>query len=162
MPAARENNNHAREGFDDNKTVFGKILRGELPCHIIHETEELLVFDDISPASQNHWLVIPKKHISQPMALTPDDAPLLDNMVQTAKDLVAKYKYNTSTTENNADVVVMGFHRFPFLSVYHLHMHVIFPMPAKSWYSKMKFPKGHGPFFKSPEAIQKKYCTTKR
>ena len=152
MPV-RDNNNHAREGFDDNKTVFGKILRGEIPCHIVHETEDLLVFEDISPASKNHWLVIPKKHISQPSALTPDDAPLLDNMVQTAKNLVAKYN-----TSENAEVA-MGFHRFPFLSVYHLHMHVIFPMPAQSWYYKMKFPKGHSPFFKSPKAIQKKYCT---
>jgi histidine triad (HIT) family protein len=151
MPA-RTNNNHVREGFDNNKTVFGKILRGELPRHIVHETDDILVFDDISPASQNHWLLIPKKHISRPSALTPDDAPLLDNMVQTAKDLVAKY--NTENAE-----VVMGFHRFPFLSVYHLHMHVIFPMPAKSWYYKMKFPKRHGPFFKSPEAIRKNYCT---
>jgi diadenosine tetraphosphate (Ap4A) HIT family hydrolase len=156
MPA-RENNNHAREGFDDNKTVFGKILRGELPCHIVYETDDLLVFDDVSPASQIHLLVIPKRHISQPSALTPDDAPLLDTMVQTAQDLVDKDKYNNAA-ENHAEVA-MGFHRFPFLSVYHLHMHVIFPMPAKSWYSKMKFPKGHGPFFKSPEAIQKKYCT---
>ena len=42
-------------------TVFGKILRGELPCHKIYEDEKVFAFLDISLLSPGHTLVIPKE-----------------------------------------------------------------------------------------------------
>ena len=41
-------------------TVFGKILRGELPCDKVFEDDRVLVFKDIAPVSDFHLLVIPK------------------------------------------------------------------------------------------------------
>ena len=43
---------------DDN--VFAKILRGEIPCDKVHETEHSLAFRDINPQTPVHVLVIPK------------------------------------------------------------------------------------------------------
>ncbi len=43
------------------ETVFTKILRGELPCHRIHEDDHVLAFLDIFPLSLGHTLVIPKE-----------------------------------------------------------------------------------------------------
>jgi len=42
-------------------TVFDKIIDGELPCHRVYEDEWVLAFLDISPLSEGHTLVIPKK-----------------------------------------------------------------------------------------------------
>ena len=42
-------------------TVFGKILRGEIPCHKVFEDERVLAFLDVSPISRGHVLVIPKE-----------------------------------------------------------------------------------------------------
>ncbi len=42
-------------------TVFGKILRGELPCHRVYENDHVLAFLDVSPLSVGHTLVIPKR-----------------------------------------------------------------------------------------------------
>ena len=42
-------------------TVFSKILRGELPCHRIHEDDHVLAFLDVFPLSLGHTLVIPKE-----------------------------------------------------------------------------------------------------
>lgn len=44
----------------DDQNVFAKILRGELPCHRLHEDDETLAFMDIMPRGDGHCLVIPK------------------------------------------------------------------------------------------------------
>ena len=46
-------------------TIFGKIIRGEIPCDKVYEDEQCLAFRDISPVAQTHVLVIPKVKISQ-------------------------------------------------------------------------------------------------
>ena len=40
--------------------IFAKILRGEIPCDKIYESEHSLAFYDINPQSKVHVLVIPK------------------------------------------------------------------------------------------------------
>jgi histidine triad (HIT) family protein len=42
-------------------TVFGKIIRGEIPCHKIYEDSHVLAFLDINPLSRGHTLVVPKE-----------------------------------------------------------------------------------------------------
>lgn len=44
----------------DDSNVFAKILRGELPCKKVLETEHALAFHDIQPQAPVHVLVIPK------------------------------------------------------------------------------------------------------
>src|SRR5205814_2696388 len=42
-------------------TVFGKIVRGEIPCHKVYEDDKVLAFLDINPVSHGHTLVVPKE-----------------------------------------------------------------------------------------------------
>lgn len=44
----------------DNGNVFARILRGEIPCKKIYESEHSLAFPDINPQAPTHLLVIPK------------------------------------------------------------------------------------------------------
>ncbi len=44
----------------DEKNIFAKILRGEIPCKKIYEDEFILSFYDINPQKKIHALVIPK------------------------------------------------------------------------------------------------------
>lgn len=44
----------------DSNNVFARILRGELPCNKVLETEHSLAFHDIAPMAPLHVLVIPK------------------------------------------------------------------------------------------------------
>jgi len=44
----------------DDKNIFAKILRGEIPCKKIYEDDYVLSFHDISPQKKIHALVIPK------------------------------------------------------------------------------------------------------
>ena len=45
--------------YDENN-IFAKILRGEIPCTPVMETEHTLAFNDIRPQAPKHVLVIPK------------------------------------------------------------------------------------------------------
>lgn len=42
--------------------IFCKIVRKEIPAHIVYENEQYLAFLDIRPLSAGHTLVIPKEH----------------------------------------------------------------------------------------------------
>jgi len=44
----------------DDQNIFAKILRGEIPCDKVLETEHSLAFRDINPQAPTHILVIPK------------------------------------------------------------------------------------------------------
>lgn len=44
----------------DDQNVFAKILRGEIPCKKVAETEHTLAFEDIRPQAPVHVLVIPR------------------------------------------------------------------------------------------------------
>lgn len=44
----------------DNKNIFAKILRGEIPNDTVYENEHALAFRDIQPQAPVHVLVIPK------------------------------------------------------------------------------------------------------
>lgn len=42
------------------KTIFKKIIDGEIPCYKVYENETFLVFLDIFPEAPGHTLIIPK------------------------------------------------------------------------------------------------------
>ena len=44
----------------DQNNIFAKILRGEIPCDKIYESDHALAFKDIHPQAKVHVLVIPK------------------------------------------------------------------------------------------------------
>lgn len=44
----------------DDKNIFAKILRGEIPCKKVFEDDFALAFHDINPQAPTHILVIPK------------------------------------------------------------------------------------------------------
>lgn len=44
----------------DPTNIFARILRGEIPCNEVLQTEHALVFHDISPQAPVHVMAIPK------------------------------------------------------------------------------------------------------
>ena len=108
------------------RTVFAKILRGELPAEVLDDDGELFSFVDHRPASTLHYLVIPKRCIKDVRELQPADAPLVDAMERMARGLVRK------ALDDAFDEVelALGYHWPPFYSVPWLHLHAIYPRSA--------------------------------
>lgn len=44
-------------------SIFTRIVNGEIPCHIIAETEDYLAFLDVRPQAKGHTLCITKQEI---------------------------------------------------------------------------------------------------
>lgn len=104
--------------YDDNN-VFAKILRGELPCHKVYETEHVLAFMDIMPRGDGHVLVIPKAKARNILDVKPDDLAELSKAVQVvaraAKDAFSADGLTIQQFNESAGGQV----------VFHLHVHVI-------------------------------------
>ena len=149
--------NVAREGFAENKTVFGKILRGELPADVLYEDDQVLVFRDIKPVSEHHALIIPKRLIDHAGWCTSEDVPLLRHMETIAlQTLQAAYPSVDVQKAHAAGTVSLGFHKFPLITVHHLHLHCIYPMPVR-WTMPMArllaFPQDFGWFYHSSQSV---------
>jgi histidine triad (HIT) family protein len=43
--------------------IFCKIIRGEIPCQRVWESEHVLAFLDIQPLAVGHTVIVPKHHV---------------------------------------------------------------------------------------------------
>ncbi|MCF8062664.1 MAG: HIT family protein [Deltaproteobacteria bacterium] len=53
--------------------IFCRIARGELPCHKVYEDDKVIAFEDISPVSEGHTLVVPKQHAENLFEISAED-----------------------------------------------------------------------------------------
>jgi len=100
-------------------TVFGKIIKGELPCKKVFENERILAIEDIAPVAPIHFLIMPKKEIRNLQEVTAEDLPLISEIVQVAQALAEEYQIEDGyrlVTNNGSDGGQI---------VFHLHFHLI-------------------------------------
>jgi histidine triad (HIT) family protein len=69
------------------KTIFQKIIDGEIPADIVHEDDQCVAFRDANPQAPTHILVVPRKPIPSLDDITDDDAPLVGHLFTVARDL---------------------------------------------------------------------------
>ncbi|MGH3655288.1 MAG: histidine triad nucleotide-binding protein [Micromonosporaceae bacterium] len=69
--------------------LFCRIVAGEIPANVVHETDSTLAFRDINPKAPVHVLVIPKAHHENIAALATAD-PKLAGEVAAAAAVVAE------------------------------------------------------------------------
>lgn len=67
--------------YDDNNP-FARILRGELPCIKVAETDATLVFMDLMPQADGHVLVVPKEAAAEIFELSDEAAVACIRMTQ--------------------------------------------------------------------------------
>jgi len=62
--------------------IFCSIIKGDIPAEKLYEDDEVLAFKDVNAQAPEHFLVIPKEHISTPNDAT--DEALLGRLNITA------------------------------------------------------------------------------
>ncbi len=95
-------------------TIFSKIVAGDIPAYKVAETLEFLAFLDISPLTEGHLLVIPKKEVDNLFDL---DDETYTGLMLFAKIVAAGMK--KAIPCNRIGVTVIG------LEVPHAHIHLI-------------------------------------
>lgn len=101
------------------KTIFKRIIDGEIPAKLVHDDEHCLAFHDVSPKAPVHVLVIPKKEIPSLASVSPADQALLGHIWTTIPKLAAQL----GLTDGYRVVVNCG--RDGGQSVDHLHLHLL-------------------------------------
>ncbi|KAF4320982.1 hypothetical protein BBO99_00005192 [Phytophthora kernoviae] len=105
----------------------------------------IIAMMDHNPRASKHLLVLPHEHIPSVDDLTPADYDLLEHMLTTGKELLAKDGY-----VNESDCR-FGFHRPPFASVSHLHMHCL-GLPFIPAWNRLRFTESLLPSYISAES----------
>lgn len=101
-------------------TLFGKIIRREIPADIVFEDDDVLGFRDVNPQAPVHVLFIPKRAIATLDAATTADAALLGKLLLAA----AAYAREQGVAEQGYRTVI-NCNEGGGQTVYHLHVHLL-------------------------------------
>ena len=101
-----------------NDTLFGRIIRREIPASIVYEDEDILGFRDIAPQAPLHVLVIPKKHLDGPAAVSVEDERVVGKMMRVGNEIAVREGFPQYRTVCNNGAQAGQ-------TVFHLHMHIL-------------------------------------
>ncbi|MFQ4137657.1 histidine triad nucleotide-binding protein [Nodosilinea sp. PGN35] len=101
-------------------TIFGKIIRREIPANIVYEDDLCLAFTDVNPQAPTHILVIPKQPIPKLADAAPEDKELLGHLLLTVKAIADQ----EGLTESGYRVVI-NTGTDGGQTVFHLHLHLL-------------------------------------
>ena len=98
--------------------IFCSIIKGDIPAEKLYEDDNVLAFKDANAQAPEHFLVIPKEHIS-----TPNDATnetLLGKLNTTAVMIAKERGFSESGYR-----LVMNCNSDGCQSVFHIHLHCL-------------------------------------
>ncbi len=103
----------------DPDCLFCKIVSGEIPADVVHETETTVAFRDINPQMPVHVLVVPRNHHRTAAALARDEPVTAADLLTAAAAIAEKEGLSDGyrlvfNTEAGAGQVV-----------FHVHLHVL-------------------------------------
>ena len=101
-------------------TIFGKIVRREIPADIVYENDDVLAFKDLNPQAPVHVLFIPKRALATLNEATPADAELLGKLMLAAADYAKAQGFSQDGYR-----VVVNCNEHGGQTVFHLHLHLL-------------------------------------
>ena len=101
------------------KTIFKKIIDGEIPANIVHQDDLCLAFHDVNPQAPVHVLVIPKKEIASVNEIGAEDEALIGHMWSVIRNLAQELNLT------NGYRVVVNCGSDGGQAVDHLHYHLL-------------------------------------
>jgi len=100
-------------------TIFGRIIRREVPADIVYEDDRCVAFRDINPQAPTHVLIVPKKEIPRLSDAEARDEALLGHLLLAANEVARQLGVADAfrlVVNNGAEVGQ---------SVFHLHLHIL-------------------------------------
>ena len=103
----------------DDKNIFAKILRGEVPCVKVFEDEKSLAFMDVMPEAEGHVLVVPKEGAQDILDLSAEGLAAMMATVQRVARAVDKALAPDG-------IQLKQYNRAPAgQSIFHVHFHIV-------------------------------------
>lgn len=107
----------------DPRTIFDKIIAGEIPATVVKEDDKILAFKDINPAAPAHVLVIPKDRdgLTRLRKATSDHVEILGRLMVAAAEIAR----DESLGFGEGARIVINDGKEAGQEVFHLHVHVL-------------------------------------
>ena len=101
-------------------TLFGKIIRREIPAEIVYEDDDVLAFRDINPQAPVHVLFIPKQAVATLNDLAAGHAALIGKLFLAATGWAKQQGF-----AEDGYRVVMNCNKHGGQTVFHIHLHLL-------------------------------------
>jgi histidine triad (HIT) family protein len=101
------------------KSIFSRIIDGEVPSQFIYEDELCVCIKDIAPQAPLHLLIIPRQPIPRLVDATPADKAILGHLMWAAGEIARQQGVHEAfrlVVNNGADAGQ---------TVFHLHLHLM-------------------------------------
>ena len=99
--------------------IFCKIIHQIIPAKLIAQTDDLVVIADIAPKAKIHYLIIPKKHVPDLLAInSTEDLQIGSAIFLMAQELAKNLNIKDFRLINNNGLGAGQ-------SVFHLHFHFL-------------------------------------
>ena len=105
-------------------TLFGKIIRREIPADIVFEDAHLIAFRDIAPQAPVHVLFVPKTPVATLDDLQPAQAEIVGRLVIAAADYARQQGF-----ADDGYRVVMNCNGHGGQTVFQVHLHLLAGAP---------------------------------
>lgn len=106
----------------EGRTIFEKIIAGEIPAEIVYQDDLVFAFRDISPQAPVHVLIVPKRVIARVGEALDSDRDTLGQLLLAAGKIAGQLGVN-STDEGFRLTINHG--RNGGETVPHLHVHLL-------------------------------------
>ncbi|WP_410538591.1 histidine triad nucleotide-binding protein [Streptomyces sp. KL2] len=105
--------------------LFCKIVAGDVPATVVHETDTTLAFRDINPQAPTHVLVIPKEHHPDAAALAAAAPGLAADVLRAAGEVAAQENIAPPGGATVGYRIVFNTGAGAGQTVWHAHAHVL-------------------------------------
>jgi histidine triad (HIT) family protein len=103
----------------DPDCLFCRIVAGEIPAAVVHETETTFAFRDLEPQAPTHVLVVPRSHYPDAAALAAGEPTTAADLFDAARAVAEKEGLG------NGYRLVVNTGSDALQTVFHLHVHVL-------------------------------------
>lgn len=106
--------------MSDSDSLFERMMAGEVPADVVHDSDRVLAIRDINPQAPTHILVVPKTRYRNAAELAAADPDLLAELVRVAGQLaeqegIAESGYRL-LFNTNSDAGQ---------TIFHVHLHLL-------------------------------------
>ena len=100
-------------------TIFERIIDGEIPAEIVHETDDVIAFLDANPLAPGHTLVVPKEPYARLRETPPELSSEVFDAVRKLAPAIEDAVDAEATTVGINDGSAAG------QEIPHLHVHIV-------------------------------------
>ncbi|MFC0113251.1 histidine triad nucleotide-binding protein [Kibdelosporangium aridum] len=104
----------------NSECLFCRIVAGELPSTVVHETETTFAFRDLHPQAKTHILIVPRAHFTDAVDLATRQPELLTDITLAAGQIAEQ-----EGLAQPGYRLVFNTGRDAGQTVFHVHMHLL-------------------------------------